>query len=62
MIEPLWVPKGLFVAADVHYLDEDKARAAMVAARDRRFSVIISSRTVIVPAGAPYRPGEFLPA
>jgi deoxyribonuclease V len=31
----------------------------MVAARDRQFSVIISSRTVIVPAGAPYRSGEF---
>lgn len=50
---------GLFVAVDVHYLDEARARAAMVAARDTRFSVITSSRTAIVLAGAPYRPGEF---
>lgn len=58
MIEPSDA-EGLFVAADVHYLDEASSRAAMVAARDRRFSVITSSRTAIVPAGAPYRPGEF---
>lgn len=51
--------EGLFVAADVHYLDESRSRAAMVAARDRRFSVITSSRAMIVPAGARYRPGEF---
>ncbi len=49
---------GLHVAVDVHYLDEVTARAAMVAACDRRFSVITSSRTAIVPALAPYRPGE----
>ncbi len=59
MIEPPSGAEGPFVAADVHYLDEGKARAAMVTARDWRFSVIMSSRTVIVPAGAPYRPGEF---
>jgi deoxyribonuclease V len=59
MIEPPSGAEGLFVAVDVHYLAEDRLRAAMVAARDRRFSVIVSSRTAIVPAGAPYRPGEF---
>ena len=58
MIKPPPGTDGPFVAADVHYLDEGKARAAMVAASDRRFSMIISSRTVIVPADVPYRPGE----
>ena len=59
MIDPPSGGEGLFVAVDVHYLDEAKSRAAMVAARDRRFSMIAFCRTAIVPAGAPYRPGEF---
>jgi deoxyribonuclease V len=59
VIEPPSGAEGLFVAVDVHYLDDAKSRAAMVAARDWRFSVITFSRTAIVPAGAPYRPGEF---
>jgi deoxyribonuclease V len=59
VIEPPLGAEGLFVAVDVHYLDDATSRAAMVAARDRRFSVSTSSRTAIVPAVAPYRPGEF---
>ena len=59
MSQPLSDAEGSFVAVDVQYLEDAKARAAMVASRDRRFSTITSSRTVIVPAGASYRPGEF---
>lgn len=59
MIESSSDAGALFVAVDVHYLDDVRSRAAMVAARDRRFSVITSSRTAMVPAGAPYQPGEF---
>ena len=43
----------------MHYLDDAGARAAMVAAGDRRFSLVTRTRTVIIPAVAPYRPGEF---
>jgi deoxyribonuclease V len=57
--EPLSGADGLYVAVDVQYLESGKARAAMVESRDRRFSIITSSRTAIVPAGASYRPGEF---
>jgi deoxyribonuclease V len=49
----------LLVAVDVHYLPDAGARAAMVAAGDRRFSLVTSTRTVMIPAVAPYRPGEF---
>jgi deoxyribonuclease V len=48
-----------FVAVDVHYPDDADAQAAMVAARDRRFSVVTRTRTAMVAAVAPYRPGEF---
>jgi deoxyribonuclease V len=48
-----------FVAVDVHYRDEGGARAAMVAARDRRFATITSTRIATVPVVAPYQPGEF---
>jgi deoxyribonuclease V len=58
MTDPPLGAESLFIAVDVHYLDEVKSRAAMVAARDRRFSVIECSRTVIAPIAAPYRPGE----
>jgi deoxyribonuclease V len=50
---------GAFAAVDVHYLDHSRARAAIVAASDRRFSVITSTGTTEVPVQAPYRPGEF---
>ncbi len=49
----------LFVAVDVHYLAESRARAAVVAAADRRFAVIAFSDTALVEAGSVYRPGEF---
>src|SRR5215469_7509367 len=48
-----------FAAVDVHYLGDGRARAAMVAARDIRFSLICSTGTVVVPVDAPYQPGEF---
>lgn len=49
----------LFVAVDVHYLDETTARAAMVAAHDRQFSRITRTDTATTPVDAPYRPGAF---
>jgi deoxyribonuclease V len=52
-------PAAPFVAVDVHYPDDAGARAAMVAARDRRFSVLTRTRTAMVATVAPYRPGEF---
>lgn len=48
-----------FVGVDVHYMHGGGARAAMVAARDRRFSLVTWTQTAMVPAGAPYQPGEF---
>lgn len=50
---------GLFIAVDVHYLDTGGARAAAVAAGDRRFAPVMWSRTAVVPQVAPYRPGQF---
>ena len=50
---------ALFVAVDVHYPHDDIARAAMVAADERRFSRVTRTRTAMVRASAPYRPGEF---
>jgi deoxyribonuclease V len=46
-----------FVAVDVQYLDDDGARAAMVVASDRRFSLVTRVQTALVAAGAPYQPG-----
>jgi deoxyribonuclease V len=43
----------------VHYLDDAGARAAMVAASDRRFSQVARTRTAMVADVAPYQPGEF---
>jgi deoxyribonuclease V len=51
-------PAGLFIAVDVHYLDDGLARAAAVAAGERTFSRVAWTRAVVVPAGAPYVPGE----
>jgi deoxyribonuclease V len=59
MTGPPWDASGLFVAVDVHYLDDTAARAALVAASDPRFSLVTQTRVATVPAGAPYRPGEF---
>jgi deoxyribonuclease V len=58
-MERLTEPAGLFVAADVHYLDDAVARAALVAAQERTFSQVAWTRTAMVAPGAPYRPGEF---
>jgi deoxyribonuclease V len=51
--------ENLFVAVDVHYLDDSRARAAMVAAAEPRFSVVSCTRTVMVSVAAPYQPGAF---
>jgi deoxyribonuclease V len=59
MTGPLSGAKGLFAAVDVHYLDDGSARAALVAARDQRFSVVTRTQTAIVGASARYQPGEF---
>ena len=50
---------ALFVAVDVHYLADSSARAAIVAARDERFSLISFTETATVPIDAPYQPGAF---
>ena len=51
--------EALFVAVDVHYLDESTARAAMVAACDSRFSLVTNSGTATTSVDAQYRPGAF---
>jgi deoxyribonuclease V len=51
--------KALFIAVDVHYLDDSRARAAVVAAVDRRFAVIGCTNTAEVAVEAAYQPGEF---
>lgn len=53
------ITEALFTAVDVHYLADGNARAALVAAHKRGFSPIAWTRTAIVPAIAPYVPGEF---
>jgi hypothetical protein len=50
---------ALFTAVDVHYLDDGNARAALVAAHERGFSRVAWTQAAVVPAGAPYVPGEF---
>jgi deoxyribonuclease V len=50
---------ALFIAVDVHYLDNSRARAAMVAARDARFSAVSFSSTTMVAVAASYQPGAF---
>jgi deoxyribonuclease V len=47
------------VAADVHYLGDGRARAALVAAADRTFGLIACTSTAVVAAVETYRPGEF---
>ena len=51
--------RPVFVAVDVHYLDDASARAAVVAAHDQRFSVISCTDTAVVSVDAPYQPGAF---
>lgn len=53
------LPSGFHVAVDVHYPAEGGARAALVAARDRRFTEIIDHRLRVLPEVAPYQPGNF---
>lgn len=49
----------MFAAADVHYPRGGSARAALVLASDAAFSVLVSSKVVLVEHVAAYRPGEF---
>jgi deoxyribonuclease V len=51
--------RTLFTAADVHYLNSDRARAAMVTAYDRQFSMVTETRTAMAPVDAAYQPGKF---
>ena len=51
--------RSLFVAVDVHYLDDSRARAAVVASVDRRFAVIAYTSTAAVAVTAAYVPGQF---
>ena len=51
--------KGVFVAADVHYLASGGARAAAVVAADAAFSRLVADRVVLVPDAEPYQPGQF---
>jgi len=59
MTEPPSDAGALFVAVDVHYLHDSAARAAAVVAGERSFSRVTRTRTAMVRAGAPYKPGEF---
>jgi deoxyribonuclease V len=59
MTGPACEAAALFVAVDVHYLDNGSARAAMVAARDPRFALVTHTETALVSVSAPYEPGAF---
>jgi deoxyribonuclease V len=59
MIGSAGAADALFVAVDVHYLDNSSARAAVVAAGDERFSLITYTDTAMVSAPAPYHSGAF---
>ncbi|MFC7546881.1 endonuclease V [Plantactinospora sp. GCM10030261] len=48
-----------YVAVDVHYPPEGGARAALVAAREPRFTRIAEDRVCWLPRVAPYQPGRF---
>jgi deoxyribonuclease V len=50
--------KALSVAVDVHYLDDGRARAAVVASSDRNFSSVACTDTAEVTVNVDYRPGE----
>ena len=51
--------RGVFVAADVHYLASGGARAAAVVAADTAFSRLAADRIAVVPGVEPYQPGRF---
>lgn len=51
--------EALFVAVDVHYVDDSNASAAAVAASDARFSRISYTSTAMVAVEAPYQSGAF---
>jgi deoxyribonuclease V len=59
MTEPRSDAGALFVAVDVHYLPDSAARAVAVAAGERSFSRVTRTRTAMVRAVAPYKPGKF---
>jgi deoxyribonuclease V len=51
--------RGVFVAADVHYLASGGARAAAVVAADAAFSCLAADRIALVPDVEPYQSGRF---
>ena len=48
-----------YTAADVHYLDDGRARAAMVVYGDAGYATLVCDRVTIVDTVAPYQPGAF---
>jgi len=50
---------GVFVAADVHYLEPGAAQAAAVVAADVAFAHLVADRVELVPEVEPYQPGQF---
>lgn len=48
-----------YTAADVHYLDDGRARAAMVVYADACYATLVTDRITMVDSVAPYRPGAF---
>ena len=59
MTKPQLEAGALLVAVDVHYLAGARARAAVVAARDRRFSTVAWAEIAMVSGVPEYQPGEF---
>ncbi len=51
--------RGVFVAADVHYLASGGARAAAVVSANADFSRLVADRVELVPDVQPYQPGQF---
>jgi deoxyribonuclease V len=51
--------RGVFVAADVHYLASGGARAAAVVAADAAFAHLIADHVKLLAEVGPYRPGQF---
>jgi hypothetical protein len=51
--------RGVFAAADVHYLGSGGARAAVVVAGDVAFSAVVAENTAVVPEVMACRLGEF---
>ena len=56
---PISLAVVVFAAVDVHYLAAAGARAALVTARDVRFTELAGTATILVPESPQYTPGAF---